>query len=217
MAKADDNARIALRARQLYIDELLRGLPGLVARVGKGARDLLDKPAEYLSSQRRRDLLQGLIKHAGAWQQAVNTGLRHLLAHGVMAVPDTEQPPLLGDPLSLVDNDTIEREILTSRLALAIMDRASWEFTDLRSRLAMLERRAELDTHDMLRAHILARVVLDGWPSALSPRRRSLPVARGGSSSSVRTIARRCTRTKDSPLPAQKSSATMQKVLWVKL
>ena len=47
--------------------------------------------------------------------------------------------------LSLVDDDTIEREILSSRLALAIMDRASWEFTDLRSRVALLEKRDELD------------------------------------------------------------------------
>ena len=37
--------------------------------------------------------------------------------------------------LSLVDDDTIEHEILSSRLALAMMDRASWEFTDLRSRM----------------------------------------------------------------------------------
>ncbi|OYV01731.1 MAG: hypothetical protein CFE45_03555 [Burkholderiales bacterium PBB5] len=74
--------------------------------------------------------------------------------------------PRPGAGLSLVDNDTIEREILTSRLGLAMMDRASWEFTDLRSRIAMLEHRGELDTHDMLRAHVLARVALDGWMQA---------------------------------------------------
>ena len=165
MAKADDTARIALLARQRYIDGLLRGLPGLVVALGKGARDLLDKPAEYLTSQRRRDLVQGLIRHAGPWQRAVASGLRHLLEHGVTARSNAELPALLGDTLSLVDNDTIEREILSSRLALAIMDRAGWEFTDLRSRVAMLERCTEIDTHDMLRAHILARLVLDVWRS----------------------------------------------------
>jgi hypothetical protein len=65
--------------------------------------------------------------------------------------------------LSLVDDDTIELEIVTSRLALAIMDRASWEFADLRSRMAHLEGRTELDPHDMLRAHVLARIVFDAW------------------------------------------------------
>ena len=163
MAKAADSAQIAQQARRLYIDELLKGLHATVQQVSARARELLDKPAEYLTAQRRRDLAQGLMKQSNAWRQAVGGGLRHLLAHGSTAVLPSELPPMLGDPLSLVDNDTIEREILTSRLALAIMDRAGWEFTDLRSRVAMLERRGELDTHDMLRAHILARVVLDGW------------------------------------------------------
>src|SRR5262245_57522300 len=44
-----------------------------------------------------------------------------------------------------------------------MMDRASWEFADLRSRLSSLERRAELDAHDSVRAHVLARVALEAW------------------------------------------------------
>jgi hypothetical protein len=163
MAKAAEHAQIAVQARQRYTDGLLRGLPGLVSQIGVSARELLDKPAEYLTAQRRRDLVAGLMKQAGSWQHTVAAGLRQVLQHGATATALAELPPMLGGALTLVDNDTIEREILASRLALAIMDRAGWEFTDLRSRVAMLERRAEIDTHDMLRAHILARVVLDGW------------------------------------------------------
>ena len=167
MASAADPAQIASQARRRYVDMLLKGLPSLVARVGNGARELLDKPAEYAVAQRRRDLVQGLIKQSGAWHGAVSHGLRHVLQHGVTASQPGDLPTLeAGNSMSLVDNDVIEREILTSRLALAIMDRAGWEFTDLRSRMAMLERRAELETHDMLRAHILARVVLDAWRGA---------------------------------------------------
>ncbi len=167
MATAADPAQLASQARRRYVDMLLKGLPALVARLGHGARELLDKPAEYAVGQRRRDLVQALIKHSGAWHGAMSHGLRHLLQHGVTASLPSDLPaPGAAGGLSLVDNDVIEREILTSRLALAIMDRAGWEFTDLRSRMAMLERRGELDTHDMLRAHVLARVVLDGWRSA---------------------------------------------------
>jgi hypothetical protein len=166
MANAADSARIATQARQLYVEQLLKGLPDLVAHVTAGARELLEKPAEHLTVQRRRDLVQALMKQAGAWHSSVGTGLRHVLVHGVTASqPSDLPPPGSGGALTLVDNDTIEREILTSRLALAIMDRAGWEFTDLRSRVANLERRGELDVHDMLRAHILARVVLDAWRS----------------------------------------------------
>ncbi|MDO9284539.1 MAG: DUF1631 family protein [Aquabacterium sp.] len=167
MATAAESAQIASQARRLYVDQLLKGLPGLVARIGNAARELLNKPAEYAVAQRRRDLTQALLKHAGAWHGALAAGLRHVLQHGVTASqPSDLPPPGSSGGLSLVDNDVIEREILTSRLALAIMDRAGWEFSDLRSRMAMLERRGELDTHDMLRAHILARVVLDAWRSA---------------------------------------------------
>ncbi len=167
MATAADPAQIASQARRRYVDMLLKGLPALVARVGNGARELLDKPAEYSIAQRRRDLVQALIKLAGGWHGAMSHGLRHVLQHGVTASQPGDLPaPGAASGLSLVDNDVIEREILTSRLALAIMDRAGWEFTDLRSRMAMLERRAELETHDMLRAHILARVVLDAWRAA---------------------------------------------------
>jgi hypothetical protein len=86
---------------------------------------------------------------------------------GTAAPPRPDGPTSSSrDTLSLVPDDTIELEIVTSRLALAIMDRASWEFADLRSRVAHLEGRAELDPHDMLRAHVLARIVFDAWRNA---------------------------------------------------
>ena len=160
---ATDHARLASQARQIYIDGLIQALPALLGQVGVQARNLLDKPAEYLTIQRRRDLMQGLIKQSKAWHRALVAGLQQVQKLGGAALQNSELPTVIGDPMSLVDNDTIEREILTSRLALAIMDRAGWEFTDLRARLAMLEHRGELDTHDMLRAHVLARVVLDAW------------------------------------------------------
>ena len=165
MAKPAAPSPLAGHARRLFTDELVKGLPNVVAHIQLHTRELLDRPAEYLSSQRRRDLVQGLRRLAPGWQAQIVAGLRHVLQFGVTATLPTDVPNVAGAKggMSLVDNDTIEREILTSRLALAIMDRASWEFTDLRSRIASLEQRQELDIHDMLRAHVLARVVLDAW------------------------------------------------------
>jgi Protein of unknown function (DUF1631) len=165
MAPHADHAKLASQARRLYVEHLLKGLPAVVTAVTGGVRALLDKPSEYQTAQRRRDLMQNLMKQSGNWHSGIASGLRHVLQHGVTASMPGDVPAR-NDVFSLVDNDTIEREILTSRLALAVMDRVSWEFTDLRSRVAMLERRGELDTHDMLRAHVLARVVLDGWRGA---------------------------------------------------
>ena len=167
MATAAESVQIAGRARLLYLEQLLKGLPGVVSRVSNAARELQDKPAEYAVAQARRDLVQGMIRGAGSWQAEMAAKLRHIMQDGGAQAMSVELPPFGRDErLSLVDNDVIEREILTSRLALAVMDRAGWEFSDLRSRVAMLERRGELDTHDLLRAHVLARVVLDAWRSA---------------------------------------------------
>ena len=166
MATSAASLTLATQARRLYTEHLLRGMPHLAKSVVEAARHLLDKPAEPAAQLRRRDLLQDLMKGANAWQRAVAAGSRHAFAHGVSASRAGDLPLPQGGgvaPLTLVDDDTIEREILTSRLALAIMDRASWEFTDLRSRVAGLEQRAELEPHDMLRAHVLARIAVDAW------------------------------------------------------
>ena len=166
---------LAGQARRLYTEELVKGLVPLVQAAIDQARNLLDKPAEHTVFQRRRELTQALLAGAQAWHKGIVTGLRQALQYGVSATRPGElspsgQPGLTGnhgrETLSLVSDDTIELEIVTSRLALAIMDRASWEFADLRSRIAHLEGRSELDPHDMLRAHVLARIVFDAWRAA---------------------------------------------------
>ena len=57
-------------------------------------------------------------------------------------------------------------EQIRNRLALAMMDRASWEFTDLRARMNALEAREELDANDILRPHVLGRIVTTAWLGA---------------------------------------------------
>lgn len=171
MATRANASALAEQARRLYAEELIKGMPDLIRHLVENARHALDRPADYQTAQRRRDLMQGLQKSARGWLGGMNDGLRQVLHHGA-AHPPAAEPTRGGmagagtGGMSLVDDDTIEREILTSRLALAIMDRASWEFTDLRTRVATLEQRQELETHDMLRAHVLARVALDAWRTA---------------------------------------------------
>jgi len=159
---------LAGQARRVYVEELVKGLVSLVQAAMDGARALLDKPSEHGIFHRRRELVQGLNHGAQAWHRAIVNGLRQVLLQGGSASRLGDLPPPGGsfDTLTLVPDDTIELEIITSRLALAIMDRASWEFSDLRSRVAHLEGRNEIDPHDLLRAHVLARIVFDAWRAA---------------------------------------------------
>lgn len=163
MASAADPSTLASQARRVYTEQLVKGLPGLVNGVVEAANLLRDKPAEHATAHRRRELALELHRGAASWHHAMVDALRSALLYGVSASRAMDLPVSGRDQLTLVDDDTIEREILGSRLALAMMDRASWEFSDVRARMAHLERREELEAQDMLRAHVLARIVVDAW------------------------------------------------------
>jgi len=168
MTHSADLADIAEQARRIYAEQLVKGLPAMVNSLAAAASSLLDKPSEHARFMRRRELVHELKKGAAVWHKTMVNSLRNALLNGVSAVNPSDLPPpgASSGPLSLVDDDTIEREILTSRLALAVMDQAASEFTDLRARMSSLERREELDAQDMLRAHVLARIVVDAWRAA---------------------------------------------------
>ncbi|HMO44516.1 MAG TPA: DUF1631 family protein [Rubrivivax sp.] len=171
MAPSADSAapaEIAEQARRTYAEQLVKGLPAMVNSVAETARQLLDRPSEHAQFMRRRELVHELKSGAAVWHKTMVNSLRNALLGVASATRPGALPPpgTIKGPLSLVDDDTIEREILTSRLALAVMDQAASEFTDLRGRMAALERREELDAQDMLRAHVLARIVVDAWRAA---------------------------------------------------
>jgi hypothetical protein len=168
MAPTADPIALAAKARRNYVEDLLRGVPGVVRAVADGARLMLSQAAEPAQQYKRRDVVMDLQKAIPAWQMGITRQLQGALAGGMSTASRTGDLPSSGRAatMTLVDNDTIESEILSSRLALAMMDRASWEFTDLRSRMLSLERRDELGANDVLRPHVLARIVASAWQGA---------------------------------------------------
>ena len=163
---------LAQQARRSYAERLLGGMPAVVQAVDQGARALAGAVAEPAVALKRRELIPVLQSTLPIWLMGMTTLLKASLASGIVtqtrlgeltAASAAGRP---GSKLSLVDDDTIEHEILSSRLALAMMDRASWEFTDLRSRMNVLEGKEELDANDILRPHVLARIVTSSWLAA---------------------------------------------------
>jgi Protein of unknown function (DUF1631) len=160
---------LAQQARRAYAEGLLSGMPVVVQAVDQGARILVSQVVEPRLAMKRRELVPDLQKAAPFWLQGMTTMLRGALQSGLLSAARPSDLPSPGGrsaKLSLVDDDTIEDEILTSRLALAMMDRASWEFTDLCSRMNVLEHRDELDANDILRPQSLARIVTTSWRAA---------------------------------------------------
>lgn len=164
-----DPSALASQARRSYVGGLLAGLPAVVRSVEQRTQVLAGQVAEPAISVRRRDLVPELHKGAPHWLQGMTSMLRGALTDGLVSATrlgDLPQSSSRAAKLSLVDDDTIEDEIITSRLALAMMDIASWEFTDLRSRMTLLEGRDELDTNDVLRPNVLAGIVTAAWRAA---------------------------------------------------
>jgi hypothetical protein len=172
MAPSADSHGLAAQARRLYAAQLSRGLVALVQAVLDEARARLDQPADHATLARRRDVLARLGAAAPAWHRRLVHGLRLALS-GVAGSRSgsLSLAQATSAQLALVDDDSIEIDILASRLALAVTDRASWEFADVRARVGNLERRAELEPGDLLRPPVLARLVIDAWRAA------GLPVA----------------------------------------
>jgi hypothetical protein len=67
-------------------------------------------------------------------------------------------------------NDVMEDKILASRLALRLLDFASWELNDLRLRIQSLEGIPELHKQDILRPEVLAQHLVEQWSLAALPR-----------------------------------------------
>ena len=168
MASTAHTMALATQARRSYVEGLIDGLPGVVQAVDHGARLLLSQITDPATMMRRRDAVEDIKNASGFWLQGAMSMLRGALHSGLVSASRPNDLPMAGgrQNFSLVDNETIEGEILSSRLALAVMDRASWEFTDLRSRMTLLEGREELDTNDILRPHVLARIAITSWRTA---------------------------------------------------
>ncbi|MCU0256185.1 MAG: DUF1631 domain-containing protein [Vicinamibacterales bacterium] len=166
MATAADSLTLALQARRVFTERLVKGLPKLVNEIAEAANVLRDQPTDHAGALRRREFAQAMQHGAAAWHQAMVGGLRTALLHGAAASRPMDLPGGGREKLTLVDDATIEREILSSRLALAMMDRAAWDFADVRARVARLEHREELESNDMLRAHVLARIIVEAWHGA---------------------------------------------------
>jgi hypothetical protein len=172
MATVGDAASLAYQARRVYTEELVKGLPTLINFVHNWASSPERSATTTTDSwqlQRIRDLVADLRQRGGTWHQGMVAALQDALHMGAVAPSGAAKAGAKKKNLSLVEDATIEREITASRLALAITDRAGNEFNDLRARVALLERREELDANDMLRAHVLARFVVDAWVDAGLP------------------------------------------------
>ncbi|HEX7637306.1 MAG TPA: DUF1631 family protein, partial [Burkholderiaceae bacterium] len=169
MAEASSSNDPARRARFGFADQLAAASPRLLDAVLNAARILLDKPAERSVAQQRRDNVQALMARGGAWVERLNERLHD--AAEMREKPTTISGELLSSlqgnqPLQLVDDASMQREISISRLAQSITDEAVWEYNDLATRVAAIENAPELREHDLFRPQQLAKIYVGAFEDA---------------------------------------------------
>ena len=117
MATSASPDSIAGQARRLYTEELVKGLAGTVQAVIDTSRTLLDKPSEHAVFQRRRDLVQALMKGAQQWHRGIVAGLRRMIS------PSVGNGPCRISPCSPCRIDDIDQSVF--RLTSFTLPRSS--------------------------------------------------------------------------------------------
>ncbi len=156
---------LASQARELFTELAGRVLPDLAKLVLDKLSVLVDQPGSARDMQDTRDVWLTFQSAGKVWVNGSNKAWKKALA----AVPASSTGAKLdfdSEKFELMDNEVMESKILASRLALRLLDTASWELNDLRLRIQNLEGVSELAADDVLRPEVLARHLLEQWTAA---------------------------------------------------
>lgn len=168
MAAATPSSLLAAQARRLYCEQLQRLMPRVAGTLTERVRDRIAEQARTPSAHHAvyRDLLVDLPLQSGRWATAFGQQLQQAAAGRQVVPQGAGRNATRADELAIVDDASVDQEIVVSHMAMALLDKASWEFSDLRYRMAALDHRDELDALDVLRPHALARAVSESWFTA---------------------------------------------------
>lgn len=130
----------------LAVRERLAALAGMTTSV----REMQQHRDDYLAFQAQGSSWVPMSQ--AAWRKALGGGIPSGSTGGLR--------------LELIGDEVVETNILSSRLAQSIQDKAQFELNDLRLRIQYLEGTGELDAKDVLKPEALARTLVDQWLAA---------------------------------------------------
>jgi Protein of unknown function (DUF1631) len=158
----DQKAAIARQARAVFGEQAALLLADLAAAVGTRFSTLFEQSTNAREAQDRRDMLLAFQQGQKKWIEGIERAWKSM-AHGEAQSTSARMPAL---SLELIGNEVVESKILSSRLAMRILDKASWEFNDLQVRVRALDGKEELDKNDILRPESLALTLMEQWLAA---------------------------------------------------
>ncbi len=143
-------------------------MPALASEIKARLSAAMDEAGNAREMQDRRDGWISFQENEIIWINATTDAWKKALA----APEATYSMPLDSGKFELMGNEVMENKILASRLALRLLDSASWELNDLRLRIQGLEGVSELPKEDILRPEVLSQNLVEQW--TLAPLSREL-------------------------------------------
>ena len=147
----------------MFAERVLRILPLLAKSIQDRLTSLIDQPTGAREMQDRRDGWLAFQKSSGVWVQNTSSALSR--ARSQPLDPSLSKLPASAS-MELLGNEVMESKIIASRLALRLLDFASWELSDLRLRIQYLDDIAELHKDDIFRPEVVARHLVEQWMAA---------------------------------------------------
>lgn len=168
MATANNkNGFLAGQARAQFTARAIRLLPPLAKTIQARLSTLESSAGGARDMQDRRDALLAFQKNGSAWVQGTTRAWSKAQA---IPVATTQSRFQESTKFELMGDEVMDDKILASRLALRILDLASWELNDLRLRVQSLEAIPELHKLDIFRPEVLAQHMVEQWTKTPLPR-----------------------------------------------
>lgn len=161
IARSASSLQLARETRERFVS----ATEGAIAPLARAIRDRLtalsSEAGNARAMQEHRDDFVSFQGQATQWVTLAQTGWRKTLGAtvGASAVPSALRLELIGD-------EVVESNILSSRLAQTIHDKAGFELSDLRLRIQYLEGTSDLDAKDVLKPETLAKLLVEQWLAA---------------------------------------------------
>lgn len=152
---------VSQQARVFFVQRAVRTLPGLAKTIGETLSLIAMQPGPKM--QEIRETLWAYQQNNGVWiRGTVSAWAKHIAFQSA----SVEAAATGMDKLELLGNDAVEHKIIASRLALRLLDIASWELNDLRLRIQSLEEAPALHRQDIFRPEVLAQCLVEQWAQA---------------------------------------------------
>ncbi|MCF8168674.1 MAG: DUF1631 domain-containing protein [Rhodoferax sp.] len=159
--------QLARAVRQRFLADANAAMLEIGEAVLERLTALMDEPASARDNQVRRDAWLAYKKCRDPWLNATARVWQECLDPPPPLVQPAAELEVAG--LQLVGAEVVENKILASRMVLAVMEKVSAAFDDLKVRMRFLEGAEDLPSKDLLRPEVLVLLMVEQWANVGMP------------------------------------------------